>query len=339
MQPKTATSTARKYLLTSLLKEVSRSFYLTLRILPGPVRSQIGLAYLLARTSDTIADTEVLPLQTRLGALRSFRDAVDGRGVTLSLSNFRREQANIAERTLLKQAPEAVSLLDTFDAEDQQRIRSLLGTIIGGQELDLLRFGAETQGQINSLKRDEELDDYTYRVAGCVGEFWTHMCLAHLKGSPSDADRLVTNGIRFGKGLQMVNILRDLPADLLNGRCYLPSEELSRLGLNPHDLLSSGVESTVRPLYNRYLDEARTHLHAGWSTLNLPARWTRVRLACSWPILIGLATLRKLRQEPILDASRRIKVSREEVRRILVNSIIYYPFKNKWKRLADSSTR
>jgi len=321
-------------LLTSLLKEVSRSFYLTLRILPRPIRSQIGLAYLLARTSDTIADTEVLPLQTRLGALRGFRDALDGTGGPLTLSNFLKEQANVADRTLIQHATEAVSLLDSFEADDKQRIRSLLGVIISGQELDLLRFGTGSHGQIKSLKRDEELDDYTYRVAGCVGEFWTHMCLAHLDGPPPDADRLVAKGIRFGKGLQMVNILRDLPADLLNGRCYLPGEELNHLGLKPADLLSSERESALRPLYNRYLDQARDHLHAGWEyTLDLPSHWKRVRLACSWPVLIGLATLQKLRQEPILDASRRIKISRSEVRGNLVRSVLTYPFKTKWKHL------
>ncbi len=42
--------------LNDLLKRTSRSFYLTLRVLPAAVRPQIGLAYLLARTTDTVAD-------------------------------------------------------------------------------------------------------------------------------------------------------------------------------------------------------------------------------------------------------------------------------------------
>ena len=50
----------------ALLQSVSRSFYLTLRILPAAVRPQIGLAYLLARTTDTIADTELVSLEQRL---------------------------------------------------------------------------------------------------------------------------------------------------------------------------------------------------------------------------------------------------------------------------------
>ena len=44
-----------------LLKSVSRSFYLTIRILPARLQAPIGLAYLLARASDTIADTADAP--------------------------------------------------------------------------------------------------------------------------------------------------------------------------------------------------------------------------------------------------------------------------------------
>ena len=59
--------------LTVLLKETSRSFYLTLRVLPKAIRPQIGLAYLLARTTDTIADTELVPIEQRLDALKRLR--------------------------------------------------------------------------------------------------------------------------------------------------------------------------------------------------------------------------------------------------------------------------
>ena len=59
--------------LNSILKGVSRSFYLTLRILPAPVRTQLGIAYLFCRCADTIADTRLLPVEERLGHLESFR--------------------------------------------------------------------------------------------------------------------------------------------------------------------------------------------------------------------------------------------------------------------------
>jgi len=76
-------------LLSSLLKQVSRSFYLTLRVLPKAVRSQIGLAYLLARATDTIADTEMLPVATRLASLNALRQRIlDETSVTLRLDDL-----------------------------------------------------------------------------------------------------------------------------------------------------------------------------------------------------------------------------------------------------------
>ena len=99
---------------------------------------------------------------------------------------------------------------------------------------------------------------------------------------------LLANGVRFGKGLQLVNILRDVAADLRNGRCYLPAERLAGTGLKPEDLLQPANEPRLRPLYHAYLDRPTATSLAGWAYTNaLPRRCVRVRLACAWPILIG----------------------------------------------------
>src|SRR5246127_1218371 len=68
----------RPFLLGPLLKVVSRSFYLTLRVLPAGMRDPVGLAYLLARAADTIADTSLVPPEQRLEWLLSLRDQVNG---------------------------------------------------------------------------------------------------------------------------------------------------------------------------------------------------------------------------------------------------------------------
>src|SRR5258706_3083147 len=91
-------------LLTDLLKAVSRSFNLTLRVLPAAVRPQIGLAYLLARTTDTIADTELVPIEKRLDALHEMRVSIrEGKCRPLGFGEFLNIQSNpAAERELLK---------------------------------------------------------------------------------------------------------------------------------------------------------------------------------------------------------------------------------------------
>jgi farnesyl-diphosphate farnesyltransferase len=162
---------------------------------------------------------------------------------------------------LLERCNEAIALLGSFSVADQASIRAVLKMITSGQELDIERFSAANANQIFALATDQELDDYTYRVAGCVGEFWTTICRAHLFQNDSlDQDFLLKNGVRFGKGLQLVNILRDLPADLRRGRCYLPSQRLNERGLTPTDLLDPTNEPKFRALYSSYLDLADAHL-------------------------------------------------------------------------------
>lgn len=331
-------------LLSDLLRQVSRSFYLTLRVLPGPVRPQIGLAYLLARATDTIADTDVLPVGHRLEALDVLRSAIlgeapDGMVFARRFSELAGRQALPAERILLERIDEALSLLRSFGAEDRQKIREVLAIITSGQELDLKRFGAAAEGRILSLATDAELDDYTYRVAGCVGEFWTKICHANLFPKAAiESAWLLAHSVRFGKGLQLVNILRDLPQDLRKGRCYIPEPQLTSHSLRPSDLLHAASMPRFRHCYEGYLSIADGHLAAGWTYANsLPWNQIRVRLACSWPLLIGIRTVERLRVGNILDASERIKATRAEVRWLMLRSLLLYPFPGAWHRLFEEA--
>ena len=323
--------------LNLLLKGVSRSFYLTLRVLPNPIRPQIGLAYLLARATDTIADTEIVPCAQRLEALRAFRDrilALSSR--PLDWGELAAHQGLPAERRLLERHEEIVSLLRQLTPEDLTRVRQALATIISGQELDLLRFGEAKPGAVISLEHERDLSDYTFRVAGCVGEFWTRMCCAHVfPAGTLDEGVLLAEGVQFGQGLQLVNILRDLAGDLSRGRCYLPASRLREHGLAPTDLSRPDYESQFRPVFDHYLQQSRQNLAAGWRyTGRLPHSCIRIRLACAWPILIGLRTLDRLAVTAPLGARNKTKISRAELRSILLRSVVLYPWPSAWNRLA-----
>ena len=323
-------------LLTSLLKDVSRSFYRTLRVLPAKIRTQISLAYLLARLTDTVADTGLMPLERRLEALQHLRERILGtRDAPVELGEFARQQALPAEGVLLDNCERALALLGTLSAADLALVRRVLDTITSGQELDLRRFANATPEHVVPLRSDAELEDYTYRVAGCVGEFWTKMCRAHLfpRARLNDSS-LLADSVRFGRGLQLVNILRDLPKDLRQGRCYLPEERLAACGLKPEELLVSANEVRLRPLYSTYLRQAEAHLQAGWAYTNALPWWSvRVRLACAWPILIGLETLKLLWEGDVLNAERRIKVSRRKVGQLIRRSLWCYPLPAAWRSL------
>jgi farnesyl-diphosphate farnesyltransferase len=331
-----------------LLRNVSRSFYLTLRVLPRSIRHQIGLAYLLARTTDTVADTRLIPVDLRLAAFKEMRNAIaaaaEGKfarapdfAMLASTQDAHAIQGSPAERALLENFAHVLEMLQALSEDDRQRIRDLLEVIIRGQELDLMRFGASTADQIVALETDDQLEEYEYLVAGCVGEFWTKMCLAHVIPRLRQKESfLLENGVRFGKGLQLVNILRDLPRDLRQGRCYLPSIRLSEHSLTPKALLDAANMDNFLPIYDAYLKQAEEHLRAGWSYTNaIPRQQIRIRLACAWPILIGMKTLEFLRAGNVLDDQSRIKVGRPAVRGLVLRSVLYYPSSTAWSRLVD----
>ena len=315
-------------LLRTLLPRVSRSFSVTLGILPRSLRRPIGLAYLLARAADTIADARLVSREDRQGHLEGFRAAVrrdgpDGLGaMAADLSDV---QESRAERELVARLPEAFGLLDRLDPDDQVRIRELLLTLTEGMLVDLRTFPTETDREVRAIENRQTLRRYTYLVAGCVGEFWTEMAMSHRAALRAwNRDLMRREGVRFGLGLQLTNILRDLPRDLRIGRCYLPEDELSDVGLRPEDLLDPSSLTKVRPLLYDLLREALAGLEAGWGyTRTHPRREWRLRLAAVWPLLIGLETLARITEaERLLDPSVTVKISRGRVRSILAASML-----------------
>jgi farnesyl-diphosphate farnesyltransferase len=305
--------TTQTELIGPLLRGVSRSFYLTLRVLPPAIRPQISLAYLLARATDTIADTKAVPRAKRTVALQQLQNLSH----VPDLGAIAEQQTSPAEKQLLERLEDCVIALGQFDEADARRIQELLKIIVGGQIFDLQQFPGETEKKLVALSSDEELDRYTYMVAGCVGEFWTKMCVAHLPALRDwNVDEMCQLGVRFGKGLQLVNVLRDIPKDLRIGRCYLRVKD-------PRALLDPENFEAIRALYARWLDTAVDHLDAGWQyTMKIPRSETRLRLACIWPIWIGLMTVARLRVENPLDPERRVKVLRGEVYGVMVRSFL-----------------
>lgn len=322
------THTDPAYLLGDLLKNVSRSFYLTLRVLPDGMREPVGLAYLLARAADTIADTALVAPDRRAALLTALRDEVErlGDGVALSraLEDVTRMQTDSHEHVLLGSMQPMLGLLRAQPAADSVSIRKVVATLTSGMEFDLRTFPDEQSGQVVSLPTRDLLDHYTYLVAGCVGEFWTDMTGAHTRAARGwDWPDMREKGIRFGKALQMTNILRDCAKDLRIGRCYLPNEVLAAHGLSVADLMSPAASARARGVLFDLLRAALAQYRdACLYTLAIPRRFVRLRLACLWPIMIGLETLELLAaRDAWLDPSSPAKVPRKRVYRIMASSL------------------
>lgn len=331
--------------LVALLKRVSRSFYLSVRVLPPSVQAQVSIGYLLARAADTVADTPLLPNQARAAILAELRQVVGGsdpRALLTRLAELLPDRAPAdgadAERELLLGLGECLSLLRLLSPDDQRLIEHVLDQLTHGMTIDLQRFPAADSAvppaRVVALKSMEELDEYTYFAAGCVGEFWTDLMARHVAGlSHLSGRELRGRGVTLGKALQLVNVVRDAAADLRAGRCYWPTELLLRHGLSPVALAELAAPGALPPSARQaqVLYELTAELLAlitkasetAWPYVQaIPPQAVRLRLACAWPLLLALATVTKLRQagSPLLSPDGPVKVRRGQVYALLARS-------------------
>ncbi len=259
-------------LTTGLLKAVSRSFYLSMGTLPPEMRRGVSLGYLLARATDSVADASVAPPAQRREVLAAMGRAVAGEAsagerrelCALLAGEMAAAQPNPSESRLLQRFGEALAALEAAPPAEIRLVRRVLATIVEGQLWDLTFFEAQP-----SVENEEQTLRYTYMVAGCVGEFWTELGYATLGGRFAPEGRrelMLQAGVRYGRGLQLINILRDAGEDAARGRCYLVGDRHRWLG------------RAVRYMADG-LDYAR-HL-----------RGVRLRFATALPALIGQKTL------------------------------------------------
>ena len=317
-----------QHLQTAILRSVSRSFYLSIRFLPQQLREPLALAYLLARTTDTVADTTRIPGTVRTETVKMLSDGIQGkvsREVVINhVASFVPLQENAAEQTLLDSLPDCLKWLEQIGEADRDDIRTVLEKITYGQMLDLHRF--DDPAQLRALQSAADLDEYTYLVAGCVGEFWTRLCFRHLRDFANlIPDEMLALGRRYGMGLQLINVLRDAGSDLRSGRCYFPEDELREVGLSAAQILSRS--DRFQPIYQRWMEKAQDGLQCGMQ-YSRAIRNRRVRAATVLPALIGARTLVLLHKADASALHHAIKVPRREVRGMILSLGIHLASKS-----------
>ncbi len=269
----------------SLLKSVSRTFYLSISLLPFPMRRSVAVAYLLARATDSVADAKRIPHTRRVVALQNMgRDIASSSPILPIEPELCAAADTPAEVELLSRFGEVHQALISLPDDQVTIIREVLASILQGQLWDISFF--EQHARVLS---DEQTRLYIYRVAGCVGRFWTRLgrlALGDAFCHAEEADALEEAAVRYGCGLQLINIIRDRDEDVRDrGRDYLCSDSrvwLERAERAMHD----GVDYSLRL--------------NGW----------RVRVASMLPALLGLKTIAKLRHA---KPGKRVKISRYAV--------------------------
>jgi len=286
---------------SKILKDVSRSFYLSLRFLPKSFRPAASVGYLLARISDTFADATIWSIQERRDYLESYRRSILEGGEFCFSGSL--DGLPEGEAILLKHIGNCQEALSHLPQVEQKAIKKVVGTITEGQKWDLVRFDGSGIVSLNSQK---ELRNYTYQVAGCVGEFWTEIGFETVSDF-ARASRAQMNewGRLYGHSLQLINIIRDAPEDWANGRCYLPGVREQR------DLMIQR---------DPWIQEALECLEAAESYSNA-LNGKRLRFATLLPALIGKETLLRLQDSSWDEWRQKVKVSRSKVRQLMIEAV------------------
>lgn len=314
-----------------LLKDVSRSFYLSLAALPADIGDTMSVGYLFCRAADTVADTPTATNDEKWKLLTEFKNLFAQFPLPKeNLQGFLRDlaQANLAatpaEKRLLNGLQSCADWFNRLPRTDQSLIASVVGAVIIGMQMDISKFQSAEVASPVALSTEKELEEYIRWIGGEPGRFWTDVCLAHWPNlRVQNQAQFRQDGVIFGTGLQMVNILRDLQADLKIGRCYIPEELLSKNGLSVADLQAKTNEDAFFTLYNDLIEQTLFRLTRGLAYIDqLPKTEWRLRMAVALPLLIGARTLRKLRGKPsVFRSSEAVKIKRSEVYGLILRAL------------------
>lgn len=212
----------------AITKDQARNFYYGIRLLPADKRDALCAVYALARRIDDIGDGD-LPIDGKTAAIAQLRVSLDGLGTSsaerstsasgpaLAARRRNREQRDL--RGEARGSPSGWDPVMVAVADAGRRYPIPLGAfeeLVDGVEMDIIG---------RTYATFDELVDYCRCVAGSVGR----LCLGIFGSRPHpEASRYADT---LGIALQQTNILRDIREDLLNGRVYLPKEDLHSFGV------------------------------------------------------------------------------------------------------------
>ncbi|MDX1811064.1 MAG: squalene/phytoene synthase family protein, partial [Gammaproteobacteria bacterium] len=282
-------------------------------------RGPIAIAYLLARAADSVADSAPQKNASKLSWLQSFQKLLT-RFETTAIQQLQQQGLQLIEN---EQEIRLLQMLarvfeEYFKLSEQERalVKQVVTTLSNGMLMDLEVFSDTSQ--ITALGNAADLDQYTYLVAGCVGEFWTRVLDLHYGEQLQwPAAKQIEQGVRYGKALQMTNILRDVWKDAALGRCYLPQSDLAQNDLNTKNYLLAENTCALQQIIEKNLQNCLAHFEAAQAYYEaIPKRFVRLRIAALWPYIIGVKTLVLVKNN--YSANHNVKIKRKAVYRLML---------------------
>lgn len=299
-----------------MVRQVSRTFALSIEQLPDPLRDAVSVAYLMFRVADGIEDHATLPLDRKVALLRDWADVLDG------VCPPERLAAGVAdldaadpEVEVIREAPLVLNWFHALPAAAQAPIRHHVHATTLGM--------ARWQEHGPFVEDEAELDDYMHEVAGRVGYLVTDLFALQSDEIAAQREALLPLSRECGLALQTVNVIRGIRKDYERGWVFVPRAFYRPLGLSRHTLLDPAHEPQALAVVARLADKADRHLEHGLAFISaFPRHEHSLRLALMWPFLFAARTLALSRNNP--DVLRReAKMTRVEIGGIVAQTRLF----------------
>ncbi|MRH44441.1 phytoene/squalene synthase family protein [Aquibacillus halophilus] len=253
-----------------VLKDTSRTFYIPINLLEPTLKKTVASAYLCMRAIDEIEDHEMIENETKQSLLQDISALLKSKFDDVKYRELLQQYESILPEVTLRLG-DWITLCPEGIVE---KVKESTGIMADGM--------AEWVKKDWCIRSKEELDDYTYYVAGLVGVMLSDIWKWY---DNTETDRDLA--IAFGRGLQSVNILRNQQEDHERGVSFMPDN------WNRDDMFDYATANLS--LADEYMKDINNR---------------SIKLFCKIPLALANKTLKALK-------NGREKISRNEVEEIV----------------------
>jgi farnesyl-diphosphate farnesyltransferase len=305
-----------------MVRQVSRTFALSIEQLPDALREAVSIAYLMFRVSDGIEDHALMSPERKISLLESWaailEDDKDGSTLTEAVRDLDESDPEVE---VIQNTPLVLSWLRELPPAFQEPIiHHVQATSLGM---------ARWQAHGPFVEDEPALDDYMHEVAGRVGYLVTDLFSLFSPRIQEHKEVLMPLSRECGLALQTVNVIRGICKDYERGWVFIPQSYLVSVGLSRDTLLEPKANNKALALVAMLADKADRHLENGLRFVTTFPRYEHgIRLALMWPFFFAVRTLAISRNNPDVLRSE-AKMTRSEVQKIVAETKLF-GWSNRW---------
>lgn len=302
-----------------IIDDVSRTFALSIERAGDLLSDYTCVGYLLCRIPDTVEDCSQIPTEEKLRLLKIYGKILQSHEKRQKLiddfiKNLDKSGLEGPQADLIRNTSEVFRSFESFYGNIRQSMIDHVSNMVKGMRSIIRRY--DKHGV--RIKDMDEFSEYSYYVAGTVGELLTDLFQTTENLSSSVTADLEKNSKDFGEALQTVNIIKDIFKDYKEeNNIYIPNSILKKHGTSQEKMLKT-EEKTLKAI-DQIRNHSKTKLGVAEKYIKkIPFKAKGARRFTIIPYLLARSTIRETEQkaEDLLN-SNPVKINRSEVFSIL----------------------